>query len=455
MPDFLVFIDELLALHPLEAFWRLFLRGGWISLVYLAIATWYKYRLNHLRRKHERSIQFILLAIDIPKDIEPNLKAVEQIFAHFAGIKTTLTFWDRYWLGKIEDHLSLEIISVDGYIQFLIRTPDYFRDMVEAAVYAQYPEAQITQVDDYTIGAPRTFPDTDYEVWGTEFRFRRADAYPIRTYPNFEYGLTQTLADPMASILEILSRITRGEQLWLQLVIEPAEDAWRERGERIVKKLIGARVEGGGRFDALAYWPRQVGKGLFESATASVLTPQPESVKEERQEPPSKVQFLSPGDRAIVESMQMKMSKIGFLTSFRFVYLAPREIFSKERVVNGVVGALSQFTVEDMNGFKRSKYYTTKKPTIRGAQRYAAKQHRIMRRYVYRWPPEEGSAIVLNTEELASLFHFPTESVKAPLVKKMEAKRGEPPVGLPTDRMPFPRPLPESDAAGPPENLPL
>lgn len=455
MPDFLAFINELLTLHPVEAFWLLFLRGGWISLVYLAIATAYKYRLNHLRRKHERAVPFVLLAIDIPKDIEPNLKAVEQIFAHFAGIKTTLTFWDRYWLGKIDDHLSLEIISVDGYMQFLIRTPEYFRDLVEAAVYAQYPEAQITQVDDYTVGAPRTFPDTDFEVWGTEFRFRRDDAYPIRTYPNFEYGLTQTLADPMASILEILSRITRGEQVWLQLVIEPAEDRWRERGERIVRKLIGAKAEGGGRFEALSYWPRQVGKGLFESATASLLAPEQDAQRQKRDEPPSKVQYLSPGSRYIVESIQMKLSKIGFLTSFRFVYLAPREIFSKERVVSGVIGALSQFTVEDMNGFKRSRYYTTKKPTIRGAQRYAAKQHRIMRRYINRYPPDEGAAIVLNTEELASLFHFPTESVKAPLVKKMEAKRGEPPVGLPTDRTPFPRTLPASDTGVTPENLPL
>ena len=40
---------------------------------------------------------------------------------------------------------------------------------------------------------------------------------------------------------------------------------------------------------------------------------------------------------------------------------------------------------------------------------------------------------VLNIEELATIYHFPMVSVKAPLVKKTEAKRAEPPPSLPTD----------------------
>jgi hypothetical protein len=38
----------------------------------------------------------------------------------------------------------------------------------------------------------------------------------------------------------------------------------------------------------------------------------------------------------------------------------------------------------------------------------------------------------LSTEELASLWHLPvTEQVKAPQVKKTEAKKAEPPMNLP------------------------
>jgi hypothetical protein len=39
---------------------------------------------------------------------------------------------------------------------------------------------------------------------------------------------------------------------------------------------------------------------------------------------------------------------------------------------------------------------------------------------------------ILNTEELASIWHFPVEaSVKAPLVQKAPGRKAEPPAGLP------------------------
>ena len=45
-----------------------------------------------------------------------------------------------------------------------------------------------------------------------------------------------------------------------------------------------------------------------------------------------------------------------------------------------------------------------------------------------RWP----SSFILNTEELASIFHFPGRRVAAaPFVKRIESKKGEAPLDLP------------------------
>src|SRR3989344_8788472 len=161
-------INEILALSPLRLMWYFFTHGGWLVYLIVILAGLFELRLFLKRKKYLESIPQTLLAIDIPKDNEQSLVAVEQIFATLAGIKSSRTKYETYWLGKTQLSLSLEIISLEGYIQFLIRTPSKFRDLVEAAIYAQYPEAEITEVEDY-IGL---IPDdihkgqTYYKLWG-------------------------------------------------------------------------------------------------------------------------------------------------------------------------------------------------------------------------------------------------------------------------------------------------
>ena len=40
---------------------------------------------------------------------------------------------------------------------------------------------------------------------------------------------------------------------------------------------------------------------------------------------------------------------------------------------------------------------------------------------------------ILNTEELATVYHFPVMTVKTPFVKRTESKKSEPPVSLPIE----------------------
>ena len=53
------------------------------------------------------------------------------------------------------------------------------------------------------------------------------------------------------------------------------------------------------------------------------------------------------------------------------------------------------------------------------------------RRRSYFYEPFKTRPIVLNTEELATLYHFPGEVVKTPTAPRIPSRRGEAPSNLP------------------------
>ena len=61
----------------------------------------------------------------------------------------------------------------------------------------------------------------------------------------------------------------------------------------------------------------------------------------------------------------------------------------------------------------------------------SSKQNTLTTAYKSRHPAKGGPTYVLNIKELATLWHFPVIEIKAPQVKKTEAKRAEPPRSLP------------------------
>ncbi|MCX6779747.1 MAG: hypothetical protein NT034_01025, partial [Candidatus Magasanikbacteria bacterium] len=176
---------------PATIVWYVFIIVGWAALAlvffYMGAHFWANYR----GEKYTAKWQWMVLAVDVPPLYIQSPKAVEQIFAHLSGAKTSISIKQKYWDGKKQKYFSFEIISIEGYIQFLIRTEAEFRDLVEAAVYAQYPESEITEIEDYVDMVPNSFPNSTHHMLAVEFRLSDADAYPIRTYPNFEYKISK------------------------------------------------------------------------------------------------------------------------------------------------------------------------------------------------------------------------------------------------------------------------
>lgn len=423
--------------NPLVITAILFKDGGWVVVLLVMLWGLKEIWLYWRQVLYATAQEYVLLAIDVPKENEQGPKAVENIFAHVAGTYKNPCFYEKYLDGWLQPKFSFELISIGGYVQFLVHAPKKFRDLVEAAIYAQYPDTEITEVEDYTTGVPTQFPDESYELWGTEYTLYNKDYYPIKTHPSFEYGLTQEFKDPMASTLEMMSKISSDENIWLQLVITPIGSEWLKEGQRIVKKLIGAKVPevGMAGLAKVGQFGQKIGSELWDIITASLRgAGQPEKPKKD--ELRSQMLYLSPGERTTVEAIESKLSKIAFDTKFRMIYWGKKEVFSRSRGAYGMAGAIKQFNTLDLNGFKSHSKTKSTVDYFR-KRREPGRKKRIVLAYKYRSNWRGWAHHILNIEELATLWHFPVLEVKAPFLKKTEAKRMEPPFALPVESFPI------------------
>lgn len=460
--------------NPFAVTWWLFLHGGWALIVIaLGYGVWWLY-MDYIQGRFIMNTKYVLLAIDVPRENEQTPKAVEHIFSHLHGIHKNPNFFEKYRDGYVQPTITVELVSIGGYIQFLMRVPVAQRDLAEAAIYAQYPNAEIAEVEDYVDQYAAKFPNDDYDMWGAEMVLTGADYLPIRTYPQWEHSLTQTFLDPMASVLEMMGRLQSTEQMWFQLILRPnADNKWREKGLAAINKLIGlksSKKSNNGLLSTLAEAPGNVAIGTWETVTRTLFEPTALSKKKEDNAPPSMMQHLPPNVKNVVEAIGMKISKLGFDVKFRTLYFGSLDVFSKARV-SAITGALKQFNALDLNGFKPDSKMKTSRDFFFVKARVANIKRRLLWGYKYRSNWRGRRIFVLNTEELASVWHFPVITVKAPQVKKQEAKRGEPPVSLPvgeeveyvpkpkeeapTEPMTQPRPAEPRLTGAPPSNLPI
>ncbi len=449
----LSFFYDLLGGIPLEILLPILKYGSWAFAAFIIGKILWVFWLFHIQNKYRKSVNYVLLAVDVPKENEQGPKAVEHIFASLAAGQSSGNFVDRNIKGYTQASFSFEIISLGGYIQFLIRTPEKLRDLIEASIYAQYPDAEINEVEDYTKDTPDAFPNKEYDLWGSELVLYNKEAYPIRTYPAFEDSMVKDakFKDPMASLLEVLGRMNEGEQVWLQIIITPCKNDWKDKSEGVVKKIIGQKMKEKKTIlseviNSPLYLLEKIGDIIFER----------EGGKKEEKD--SAMSQLSQGEKDVVAAMQNKLSKIGFKCKFRMVYLAKKEFFNKGKAISGVMGSLQQFNTLNMNGFKPDNETKTGVDYWFVKSRVATRQKKIMFNYKFRTTLGAPSYI-LNTEELATLYHFPVLGVKAPMLKRTEMKRGEAPSILPI----FANPLTEVEAEAekndkkgePPTNLPI
>ncbi len=233
------YIISQITASPWQAFLFYFKYIGLPFLVVFFIYGLKVWWLNWRQGKYAATLEYTLLAIDIPKENIQSPKALENMFDQISGAHSSFNFIDKWWYGKFQARFSFEIISIDGYVQFLVYTQKNFRDLVEAAIYAQYPEAEITEVEDYTENAPKEFPNKEYNLWGSEFLMTNSWVYPIQTYPFFEHPLSKDIKDPMIALTEAMGSIKKGENVWIQWIVTMTGFEWRAKCQREIDKITG------------------------------------------------------------------------------------------------------------------------------------------------------------------------------------------------------------------------
>lgn len=374
----------------------------------------------YTRLKYIKAIKWVLLELKIPQDPGKSPKATEQIFAALHGILPPPIKWHaKFFKGKMVDWFSFEIVGIAGEPHFYVRTPEQYKKLVQSQIYAQYPDSEITEAaDDYINLLPPSLPDNNNDLWGAEMVLSKEDFYPIRTYPEFEEKSSGPdyvkRIDPLASLSEVISSLEAGEYIGVQLLIRPTGDAWVRKGQTEMDKLQGKRPKAGE--DMLT-------KVIFE---IDKLIPGHVEVKKEEKKP-EQTQLTS-GKQEAIKAAERKMSKLGYESGIRFMYVGPKETFHRAHV-SGVVGAFKQFSLQTINAFKLNSATITFGRWPFKKQKEYNRKIILLDKYKNRSLPMKG--FILNIEELATIYHLPDIGVKSPLLPRVEAKKGEPPLGLP------------------------
>lgn len=424
-PTFL--IRSLFSLPVIGDLWWFWLFG---VLFFVTRSVW----LSYIQEYYIRTTKYIVLEMQIPREAKRPPRAMDQIFMSLHSIRNSASdFKEQWWDGEVPYTFSCEAVSFGGDIHFYMRVPAIRRNHVEAAIYASYPDVEIREIEDYVSRLPSTIKELEgkgYKLFGNELVLANKDIYPIMTYADFEANIEEKELDPVSALIETLSRIRPTEHLWMQILVRPLVDdyitAWHKKGEDEIK----------------AIQERTGKRKMFSPAFG-------EFVMIDR----------APGDVEMMKQVDRTIAKPGFDVVIRYLYVSPKETFSPTYGRRSIFLVMNQYANETYNKFRHNTAaWTLAKvwyfPFIFPKSRAYARRRRIYKnyrermQYPYRfmsvvlkmwlfdwgWRAWRASAntIVLNTEELATIYHLPTSVVlTGPLIKRVESRRIGPPAGLP------------------------
>ncbi|HHD92335.1 MAG TPA: hypothetical protein ENL06_01765 [Candidatus Portnoybacteria bacterium] len=434
--------------------WKIVVPFWWIwgpaFVLYVLINNW----LPYIRRKHWQSINWIILEIKLPPETTRSPKAVEETLQGIWGIVGSVRqsqYWDtfkrwktlkeKYLYGSTQDYFSLEVVSLEGEIHFLIRLPQKYQKLVESQIYSQFHQTELVEIEDYIKLVPSTPLEKGWDIWGKKFILSKNDVYPIRTYPDFldivDSSKIEGMMDPVANLIESLSRLRSNEYIWLQIIARPIDNDWQAEGIKLINKLIG-RVE-----------KKEIGlieteiRDWIEAIESTIYLlihnePKPPLISEDKRKPgESLISNLSPGEVNTVKAIENKISKKGFETKINLIYLAPRKIFDAN-VARSVQSFIYRFG-SSMNGFHSDPEVKIMPAGFKNKSEILKRKRRLLKMCLQRsfWEQNQNEwnkASILNTEEIASIFHFPSVSVETSVIsQQLKYKKSPPPAGLPTE----------------------
>ena len=401
----------------------------WIFIPIILFRFMYDIWMYHIGSRYATENEYAILAIRVPREEERSPKLMENVLHGFWTLYGNVrNFMDTLVLGIKPDYASLEIIGTEGKIYYGARLLADKVDFFKSHIYSQYPEAEIEVLkEDYVDLVPDNAVGNGWKVWGTVFAPTKNDAYPIRTYSEFQDSVTGTMVDPIASYMEVLSDLGPGEFIWYQLLMEPVKaHVWYDEAQQEVERILDR-----GKYREKNVLGKQIMKDFlsFPKETLQAAFKYPEDTFSKEDDKISPMLKLSPGEQDSLKAIERNISKRSFRSQYSAVYIAREENF-KSKNISSMMGAVNQFATNDLNELEMYKPYLTSSNYWFTDKRNDYAKRRLLK--IMKRRQFTGKSYILNTEEIASLWHFPDVSVKAPQTPRVAAKKISAPTNLPT-----------------------
>ncbi|MDD5289679.1 MAG: type IV secretion system DNA-binding domain-containing protein [Patescibacteria group bacterium] len=377
---------------------------GILVLIFVALLI---YR-NYLRRHYKIPAKYqpAVLLITVPKEaagdknqsgnltetMRSQIAWAEGFLTQLGSIKPQKGF--KAWLYGRHDNLALEIVAHQKLISFYVVVPEYLKQFLEQQLLAQYPSAQVEEAEDYNIFTPKSF------VASANLQLGKNSMFPIKTYREFDN-------DPLNAITNVLSKLEDTAGAVVQILIRPAPRNWHDYG----LKVVTAMQQGKPLKKVLKAQEADIFSAL--SKTYNFFAG-PAAKKEDNQMAPG-VYRLSPMEEEMIKKIQAKSSKAGLQSNIRVV-VSSENYQAPDIYLHNILNSFGQYNITEYgNNFKISK---------------AKSNDRIVSESIHRIF-DNNRSFILNTEELASLYHFPLPTCETPNIRWLLARKAAPPINIP------------------------
>ena len=372
---------------------------GIIAVVFIAIIFFIRSRLilrSHLRGGEDSTVT---LMVTVPRfknqeDAKQNESAAqnkehialaEGIYSAIGGLKPHHGIF-AWFLGR-SDAIALEIVAHKKLVTFYVSLPKNMRQFFEQQLHAQWADAQFQEVTDYNMFSPQG------TMLGGYVTLKRKGLFPVKTYKELE-------SDPLNSITNAMSKVADTDGLALQFIVRSTHRNWRHAGKRIVRRM-------------------QEGRSIHEAERGSLHLASWFHSKEskEKSEQKKRDRKLSQAETKMLEGIENKLSKAGMEVNIRIVACGSTPDVAKGYLDN-VLSAFNQFNI-----YEFGNSFTKVIPRGKGG---------IIRDFIYRRFTERYS-IILNSEEMAGLWHMPLASTDTPNIRWMLARIAPAPLTIPAE----------------------
>lgn len=389
-----------------------------IALFLIFIKVWVQY----LHAKVVDGLDPVLLEIKLPKEIRKSPSAMELVFTQMYQ-KASSNYYSSYITGKIVPYYSLEIVSIGGDIHFYIWSSKKQKNIIEAQLYAQYPTVEIYEVEDYAVRVKHDL--SKYGMWGCQWKLKKDDPFPIKTYVDFELDKRateedqETVVDPMSSMIEYLGSLKPGEQGWIQIIIRAHRDYGLVSGD--LKKIPDWKDDVKAKITEIQ--ERYQPKKEKDADGRTVMIPGMTMTEEDKQ---------------TLKSLNRSLQKYAFDTVIRGFYIGELSKNPDFANIPGLIGSVRQYDDNISNGFSLAWFtdfdypwqdFRRMRRTKREKDLLEAYKQRSFFEGKYKNFPAKH--FIMTTEELATIFHMPGGVITTPTIERIGSRKSQPPSNLP------------------------